>query len=108
MQSVVKVPVIRRRRAGRSPFSADNGHLHNRLHQFIRRRVSSPVLANSLTGLAVSGSTAGLVLVVYLLDVLPPSSGLWSLVFVFEVTLYLATLGYLTSIQPKTQYADPL
>jgi UDP-N-acetylmuramyl pentapeptide phosphotransferase/UDP-N-acetylglucosamine-1-phosphate transferase len=102
------VSVIRRRRAGRSPFSADNGHLHNRLHQFIRRRVSFPVLANSLTGLAVSGSTAGLVLVVYLLDVLPPSSGLWSLVFVFEVTLYLATLGYLTSIQPKTQYADPL
>jgi UDP-N-acetylmuramyl pentapeptide phosphotransferase/UDP-N-acetylglucosamine-1-phosphate transferase len=102
------VSVVRRRRAGRSPFSADNGHLHNRLHQFIRRRVSSPVLANSLTGLAISGSTAGLVLVVCLLDVLPPSSGLWSLVFAFEVTLYLATLGYLTSIQPKTQYADPL
>jgi len=102
------VSVIRRRRAGRSPFSADNGHLHNRLHRFIRFRVSSPVMANSFTGLTISGSTSGLVLLVYLLDVLPPNSGLWSLVFGFEVTLYLATLGYLTSIQPKTQYADPL
>jgi|TARA_B110000977_G_scaffold182439_1_gene244096 UDP-N-acetylmuramyl pentapeptide phosphotransferase/UDP-N-acetylglucosamine-1-phosphate transferase len=102
------VSVIRRWRAGRSPFSADNGHLHNRLHQFIRCRVSFPVIANSLTGLVISGSTAGFVLVVYLLDVLPPNSTLWSLVFAFEVALYLATLGYLTSIQPKTQYTDPL
>jgi UDP-GlcNAc:undecaprenyl-phosphate GlcNAc-1-phosphate transferase len=102
------VSVIRRWRAGRSPFSADNGHLHNRLHQFIRCRVSFPVMANSLTGLVISGSTAGFVLVVYLLDVLPPNSTLWSLVFAFEVALYLATLGYLTSIQPKTQYTDPL
>jgi hypothetical protein len=66
------------------------------------------VIANSLTGLVISGSTAGFVLVVYLLDVLPPNSTLWSLVFAFEVALYLATLGYLTSIQPKTQYTDPL
>ena len=66
------------------------------------------MLANSLTGLAISGSTAGLVLVLYLLEVLPPSSGLWSIVFAFEVALYLATLGYLTSIQPKIQHADPL
>ena len=102
------VSVIRRWKAGRSPFSADNGHLHNRLHQFIRCRVSSTVIANSLTGLIISGSTAGFVLVVYLLDALPPDSTLWSLVFAFEVALYFATLGYLTSIQPKTQYTDPL
>ena len=102
------VSVIRRWRAGRSPFSADNGHLHNRLHQFIRCRVSSPVIANSLTGLVISVSTAGFVLMMYLLDALPADSNLWSLVFAVEVALYLATLAYLTSIQPKTQYTDPL
>jgi UDP-GlcNAc:undecaprenyl-phosphate GlcNAc-1-phosphate transferase len=77
------VSCIRRRRAGRSPFCADNGHLHNRLRQFIRCRVNSTVMANSFTGIAISGSTAGLLVVSYLLDSLPPGSGLWALVFAF-------------------------
>ena len=100
--------VIRRWRVGRSAFSADNGHLHNRLHQFIKLRVRSSVMANSFTGLIISGSTAGLVLVIYLLDVLPSASDLWYGIFVIEVVVYLSALKYLTSIQPKTQYSDPL
>ena len=102
------VSVIRRWRAGRSPFSADNGHLHNRLHQFIKLRVKSSVMANSFTGLIISGSTSGAVLFVYMVDLLPSGSDLWYGFFVFEVLLYLAGLKYLTSIQPKTQYADPV
>ena len=101
------VSVTRRWRAGRSPFSADNGHLHNRLHQFIKVRVKSGVMANSITGLVVSGSTSGVVLCAYLADVLPSDSELWYLLFAAQVLLYLTTLRYLTSIQPKTQYADP-
>ena len=102
------VSIIRRRRAGRSPFSADNGHLHNRLHQFIKLRIKSAVIANSFTGLIISGSTSGAVLIAYLMDVLPTESDLWYLFFVTEICLYLIALNYLTSIQPKTQYADPL
>lgn len=102
------VSVIRRRRAGRSPFSADNGHLHNRLHQFIKLRIKSAVMANSFTGLIISGSTSGAVLIAYLMDVLPTESDLWYLFFVAEICLYLIALNYFTSIQPKTQYADPL
>jgi UDP-GlcNAc:undecaprenyl-phosphate GlcNAc-1-phosphate transferase len=102
------VSVIRRWRAGRSAFSADNGHLHNRLHQFIKVRVRSSVMANSFTGLIISGSTAGLVLVIHLLDVLPSASDLWYGIFVIEVVAYLSGLKYLISIQPKTQYSDPL
>ena len=102
------VSVIRRWRAGRSAFSADNGHLHNRLHQFIKLRVRYSVMANSFTGLIISGSTAGLVLVIFLLDVLPSASDLWYGIFVIEVVVYLSALKYLTSIQPKTQYSDPL
>ncbi|ETN92852.1 Decaprenyl-phosphate N-acetylglucosaminephosphotransferase [Gammaproteobacteria bacterium MOLA455] len=101
------VSVIRRRRAGRSPFSADNGHLHNRLHQLIKLRINSAVMANSFTGLIISGSTSGVVLLAYLMDVLPPESNLWYLFFVAEISLYLVSLTYLTSIQPKTRYADP-
>ena len=102
------VSIIRRRRAGRSPFSADNGHLHNRLHQFIKLRIKSAVIANSFTGLIISGSTSGAVLIAYLMDVLPTESDLWYLFFVAEICLYLIALNYFTSIQPKTQYADPL
>ena len=65
------------------------------------------VMANSLTGLVVSGSTSGVVLCAYLADVLPSDSELWYLLFAAQVLLYLTTLRYLTSIQPKTQYADP-
>ena len=102
------VSIIRRRRAGRSPFSADNGHLHNRLHQFTKLRIKSAVMANSFTGLIISGSTSGAVLIAYLMDVLPTESDLWYLFFVAEICLYLIALKYFTSIQPKTQYADPL
>jgi UDP-N-acetylmuramyl pentapeptide phosphotransferase/UDP-N-acetylglucosamine-1-phosphate transferase len=102
------VSVIRRWRAGRSPFSADNGHLHNRLHQFIKLRVNSPVMANSFTGLIISGSTSGVVLIAYLMDLLPSESDLWYLFFVAEICLYLVALKYFTSIQPETQYADPV
>jgi len=101
------VSVVRRLRAGQSPFSADNGHLHNRLHHFIKLRVKSSVMANSFTGLIISGSTSGAVLLVYLFDILPSESGLWYILFIVEVLVYLATLKYLTSIQPKTQYANP-
>ena len=101
------VSITRRWRAGRSPFSADNGHLHNRLHRFIKVRVKSAVMANSLTGLIVSGSTSGVVLCAYLADVLPSDSELWYLLFAAQVLLYFITLIYLTSIQPKTQHADP-
>ena len=102
------VSVIRRWRAGRSPFSADNGHLHNRLHQFIKLTVNSPVMANSFTGLIISGSTSGVVLIAYLMDLLPSESDLWYLFFVAEICLYLVALKYFTSIQPETQYADPV
>ena len=101
------VSVTRRWRAGRSPFLADNGHLHNLLHQFIKLRVESVVMANSLTGLVVSGSTSGVVLCAYLADVLPSDSKLWYLLFAAQVLLYFITLRYLTSIQPKAQYAAP-
>lgn len=100
--------VIRRWRAERSPFSADNGHLHNRLHQFIKLRVNSAVMANSFTGLIISGCTSGVVSLAYLMEVLPSESHLWYLIFMAEICLYLITLKYLTSIQPKTQYADPM
>ena len=102
------VSVIRRWRAGRSPFSADNGHLHNRLHRFLKPRVKSPMMANSLTGVIISGSTSGAVLVIYLLALLPTQSDLWFGLFAIEVALYLVTLIYLTSVQPKTQYSDPV
>ena len=101
------VSITRRWRAGRSPFSADNGHLHNRLHRFIKVRVKSAVMANSLTGLIVSGSTSGVVLCAYLADVLPSDSELWYLLFAAQVLLYFITLIYLTSIQPKAPYAAP-
>jgi hypothetical protein len=59
--------IFRRVSAGRSPVSPDNEHLHNRLFRQARRSIDNPVLANSLTGLLISGATSGVAVLGYLL-----------------------------------------
>lgn len=90
--------IFRRVKQGRSPFSPDNEHLHNRLFRYIRRRISNPVLANSLTGLLISGLTSGLVLFGYVNELWPPSSNEWLYLFGFECVLYISVF-YLVGLR---------
>lgn len=74
---------------GRSAFSPDNDHLHNSLFRQIRRRVDSPVLANSLTGLLISGFTSGVTVLGYLQAWWSLSSNDWWVLFAVQAVLYL-------------------
>lgn len=73
--------ILRRLKAGASPFSPDNHHLHNLLHGYFKTRIRSKVIANSLTGLTISTATSGLVLLVYIGEWLPPTSHHWLYLF---------------------------
>lgn len=95
--------ILRRLKAGRSPLAADDGHLHNRLHRFYAPYFRSKVLPNSLTGLSISGATAGLSLLVFLNGWLPVESNLWFVVFGFEVLMYVLVIRLLTT----HQYCNP-
>ena len=81
--------VVRRVRMGQSPFAADNGHLHNHLHQRLKLALKSKVMANSFTGLFISGCTSGLVMAGYAAGWRAANSGDWVWVFAFEFVMYL-------------------
>lgn len=81
--------ILRRVIDGRSPFSPDNEHLHNRLFRRVRGRINNPVVANSLTGLLVSGSTSGVTVMGYLQAWWPISGNGWLLLFLAEAVLYI-------------------
>ena len=99
------VSIVRRILVGRSPFSPDNDHLHNRIHFYLRPKFRSRVASNSLTGLLVSGSTSGLVLLGYVNEWWPASSNEWAYFFVFESVIY-AIAFYLTGLRHRaTQHA---
>ncbi|MDA9347785.1 undecaprenyl/decaprenyl-phosphate alpha-N-acetylglucosaminyl 1-phosphate transferase [Porticoccaceae bacterium] len=82
------ISVSRRLLQGRSPFSPDNDHLHNRIHSQLRNRLRSKVLANSLTGLSISMATSGLVLIGYVNNRLPADSNDWLFVFIAQSLAY--------------------
>lgn len=92
------VSIVRRMAVGRSPFSPDNDHLHNRIHYHLRLKLRSQVAANSMTGILVSASTSGLVLVAFIGEWWPPSSNEWGYLFLFECILY-AFVFYLTGLR---------
>ena len=92
------VSIVRRVAVGRSPFSPDNDHLHNRIHYFLRLKLRSQVAANSFTGILVSVSTSGLVLFAYLGEWWPPASNEWGYLFLFQCILY-ASVFYLTGLR---------
>jgi UDP-N-acetylmuramyl pentapeptide phosphotransferase/UDP-N-acetylglucosamine-1-phosphate transferase len=91
--------IVRRVREGLSPFSADNGHLHNRLHRYYSQFFKSRVLPNSLTGLTISGSTAGVCVLIYLFDGLSLESNTWFYVFFLEAAVYFVVISALRRSQ---------
>jgi UDP-GlcNAc:undecaprenyl-phosphate GlcNAc-1-phosphate transferase len=102
------VSIVRRMLVGRSPFSPDNDHLHNRIHFYLRPKFRSQVLSNSLTGLLVSGSTSGLVVLGYVYEWWPATSNEWGYFFVFECAMY-AFVFYLTGLSRRAiQHAAPI
>jgi len=100
--------ILRRLKAGASPFSPDNHHLHNLLHGYLKSHIRSKVMANSLTGLSISAATSGLVLLIYIVEWLPPTSGHWLYLFLAFAAgycgLYWALLRNAKSLANPGQY----
>jgi len=92
--------IFRRLKGGRSPFSPDNEHLHNRLFRQAKSRIDNPILANSLTGLLISGATSGIAVLGYLQAWWPISGNDWLILFGAQVVLYLVVY-WATGIKNK-------
>jgi len=100
------VSIGRRLARGYSPFAADNGHLHNLIYRWLSARLKHNIVANSLTGLLISCSSAGLVLLGYLNGWWPPTSHMWAWVFALEIVLYCVAMVLLRRSGRETQYAE--
>ena len=99
--------LIRRLRMGRSIFSPDNDHLHNRIHYHLRQWFSSKTLANSMTGTLVVALSSGLAIVGYFGQWWSVTSELWAWLFLFQCFAY-GTVFYLTGVGRSTvQYVVP-
>lgn len=92
--------IFRRLKEGRSPFSPDNEHLHNRLFRQLNKVIKKPVLANSITGLLISCATSGVVVIGYIDQWWPASGNQWVYLFGFECLLYISVF-YLTGIPSR-------
>jgi UDP-GlcNAc:undecaprenyl-phosphate GlcNAc-1-phosphate transferase len=100
------VSIVRRLASGRSPFSADNDHLHNRLHWQLNKRVKSRVIANSMTGLLISGGSSGIALIGYILVWRPASSDDWVSIFALQAVLYGVVFVLAGRNRSITQFSD--
>jgi|MEHZ01.4.fsa_nt_MEHZ011134063.1_2 UDP-N-acetylmuramyl pentapeptide phosphotransferase/UDP-N-acetylglucosamine-1-phosphate transferase len=89
------VSVSRRKLAGRSPFSADSDHMHNRLYAYIRRFLKSPLAANSVSGLTIGLASTGVS--VLLLSQWDTNADYWALLFAAQISVYLLACYLLPS-----------
>jgi len=94
------VSVTRRKVAGRSPLSPDSDHMHNRLYRYVRGFISSPLVANSISGLTISIATTGIAVV--LLRFWAVDSNYWIALFACIVAIYLVAYSLLPTNEPKT------
>ena len=69
-------------------FIRDNGYLHNLIYNWLKASRGSGLLANSLTGVLISCSSSGLVLVGFLMQWWPATSGQWIWLFLLQCLFY--------------------
>ncbi len=100
--------IFRRMVNGRSPFSPDNDHLHNRLYFQLAKRLGNGVVANSMSGLLISMSTSGLVLLGYLQTWWPADSNDWVVVFGAEIALYIVAFYLCGRGRHSSQYSQAI
>ena len=102
------VSIFRRFSAGRSPFSPDNDHLHNRLYFQLSKRFGGGLLVNSASGLLISMTTSGVVLLGYLQTWWPADSHEWVVVFGAEIALYIVAFYLCGRGRHSSQYAQAI
>ena len=89
----------------KSPFAADNSHVHNKVFSVLKRAGCSALLANSLTGLLVSGLFSVLPTCLAFSGVMPWTSSWWFAYFIGGVGLHLS-LSMLSRQTLRSRFAD--
>jgi UDP-N-acetylmuramyl pentapeptide phosphotransferase/UDP-N-acetylglucosamine-1-phosphate transferase len=90
--------MIRRRMAGRSMFKPDNYHLHNFIHEQLKTKISSSVVANSLTGLIIACASTGVAFLGISWNFLEATSNQWGWVFIVQIIVYLMSYWCLSRL----------
>ncbi|MEC7419864.1 MAG: MraY family glycosyltransferase [Pseudomonadota bacterium] len=90
----------------RSPFAADNSHVHNKLFTLLKKTGLSSLVANSATGLVISGLFSVLPTYLAVSGVLPWNSSLWFLYFSAGVIVHLALSMLSRQGKVEQHYAD--
>lgn len=85
---IVRV-IINRLLRKKSPFAADNSHVHNKVFAVLKRAGCSALTANSLTGLLVSGLFSVLPTYLAFSGLLPWTSPWWFAYFLAGVAVHL-------------------
>ncbi len=89
----------------KSPFAADNSHVHNKVFSVLKRAGCSALLANSLTGLLVSGLFSVLPTCLAFSGIMPWTSSWWFAYFIGGVGLHLS-LSMLSRQTLQSRFAD--
>ena len=100
------VSLFRRFKQGRSVFSPDNDHFHNRLYYHCQKLFDSKILANSITGIGISLVFSGAAFIGYLEEWFIATSDEWFFIFLIQCGLY-GILFYLTGLnRPDSQFSE--
>ena len=103
---IVRV-IVNRLVKKKSPFAADNSHVHNKVYAVLRRAGCSGLMANSLTGLIVSGLFSVLPTYLAVSQTLPWTSPWWFAYFLAGVLVHLS-LSLLSREKLRSQLVDGL
>ena len=81
--------VMRRVATGKTPFLADNEHLHNLLFIALKQHLWAPKYANTLTGLLIVATFSGTTALIHGFEVMTPESDAWCVVLVLFWFMYV-------------------
>ncbi len=85
---IVRV-MINRALKHKSPFSADNSHVHNKLYEAINRKGLNTLAANSLTGILLGVCFSVIPVTLAVTGLLSWEEEIWGIYFVFSVLVHL-------------------
>ena len=85
---IVRV-MINRALKHKSPFSADNSHVHNKLYEAINRRGLNSLAANSLTGILLGVCFSVVPVTLAVTELLSWEEEMWGIYFVISVLVHL-------------------
>ena len=88
--------IFRRIKAGRSPFAADNQHLHNLFFAYLSTETRAGSIANTVTGVSIATMFGGIPALFVITVAADPTSSAWVYWVCCQCCAYVAIWQYLT------------